>query len=360
MQKYNSQYSNCNCETLKEQYVPVSYYDDYHVINAKVEDFEVVDLFKNDCKSKLKTSVLREVCGYRDVSFCAVSTQLESFLMKVIAFHSVNHILDSRREIARNTNKLKNDLIECRDQGFTRPTVLILLPFRNDAFMLINEIIAISKLDVNNRDRFNDQFGSDDTPNPRKSDDFNHCFKGNIDDNFKIGLKFSKKGLTLYSEFYSSDIIIASPLGLQMIIGEPGDKNRDFDYLSSIEIVVLDKADYFLMQNWAHVWSVFNHLNLIPTVDHNCDFSRIRNYCLDGNSKLVRQNIVFSHYEAPELNSLFNNYSHNKSGKVTVGREYDRGSISAVQSSCSQIFHRLPNCSHPSMVPDARFNVRYY
>lgn len=85
-------------------------------------------------------------------------------------------------------------------------------------------------------------------------EDYKTLFQGNIDDCFKMGIRFTNKNsIKLFSEFYNSDIIIASPLGLRMIIGAVGDKERDFEFLSSMDMVFVDQADVLLMQNWEHV-----------------------------------------------------------------------------------------------------------
>ena len=78
-------------------------------------------------------------------------------------------------------------------------------------------------------------------------------FAGNVDDCFKIGIAVKKTSLKLYAKFYSSDIIVASPLGLRTVIGGEGDGKRDYDFLSSLEIIVCDQTDVFLMQNWDHL-----------------------------------------------------------------------------------------------------------
>jgi protoheme ferro-lyase len=90
---------------------------------------------------------------------------------------------------------------------------------------------------------------------------------------------------------------------------------RNADFLSSIEVLVVDQMDTLAMQNWEHVQVctlvsilflqdlakkkqfVFSHLNKLPKESHNSDFSRIKPWYLDGQyvSPLVcsiRQNLT--------------------------------------------------------------------
>jgi len=95
---------------------------------------------------------------------------------------------------------------------------------------------------------------------------------------------------------------------LRLIIGAEGDKKRDFDFLSSIEVAVVGFAHVLGMQNWDHLLNVFDCMNLVPKEAHGCDFSRTRQWSLDGQAKFVRQTILLSDYPFPEANALFNRY----------------------------------------------------
>ena len=78
-----------------------------------------------------------------------------------------------------------------------------------------------------NRKKFDDEYGrGEEVRTGMKPDDFYETFNGNTDDGFKIGLAVGRKQLKLYAEFYSADIIVASPLGLRMVIGSQEEKAR--------------------------------------------------------------------------------------------------------------------------------------
>merc|ERR1719491_1258101 len=87
----------------------------------------------------------------------------------------------------------------------------------------------------------------------------------------------------LYSDFYHSDIILASPLGLNLCCfaadddgsgsdddGTARKKPNDIDFLSSVEILLIHHADLILMQNWDHVNTITSRgLNRQPTSNHS-------------------------------------------------------------------------------------------
>lgn len=108
------------------------------------------------------------------------------------------------------------------------------------------------------------------------------------------------------------------------------------------------------MQNWDHVTYVMSHLNLSPKEPHGCDFSRVRMWYLDDNSKYLRQTIVLSAFITPEINSLFNTYMSNVAGKIKYQPTYD-GTMLVSGLHIKQSFFRFQS-STLQKEPDDRFS----
>ncbi|CAI5967399.1 unnamed protein product [Closterium sp. NIES-64] len=157
----------------------------------------------------------------------------------------------------------------------------------------------------------------------------------------KLYTDFYQKSVKLYTDFYQSDIIVASPIGLVTKLGEAmEDSEKDMDFLSSIEIVIVDQADVILMQNWAHVEAVFAQLNKLPVKQHGTDFMRVREWYLNGWAGHYRQSIVLSAFSHPSINALFHRSCCNFSGKVTLQSE--RAAVLAlVLRRVQQVFDRV-------------------
>ncbi|KAI5074322.1 hypothetical protein GOP47_0010283 [Adiantum capillus-veneris] len=315
--------------------------------------------------------------SYRDIlyskrpSFYGNGDIQDQEIMDAYLLHVLNHVLKTRDLVTKNNEKkvAASDREAPRDQGFTRPKVLILLPLRSMALRLVKRLLdmvpAAHKGTTEHKERFFDEFGAEDDGSDEdaaekakstKPTDFNALFRGNNDDHFRIGMKFTRKSVKLYSDFYSSDLIVASPLGLITRIGEAQqEKDKDVDFLSSIEILVIDYADVILMQNWAHVTEIGEQLNQIPTQQNGTDFMRIRELFLNGHGRFFRQTLILSAFTDAGINAFFNRSCLNHAGKVKLRCEYP-GVLSKMLLQVRQVYERI-SCTSLTDVDEARFKL---
>ncbi|KAK3271163.1 hypothetical protein CYMTET_20470 [Cymbomonas tetramitiformis] len=255
--------------------------------------------------------------------------------------HLLSHVLSTRDLVMKNNAALKKakekgageDDELPRDQGFTRPKALILLPFRSCALRVIRRLVQLTpgiqgRADgVGKLERLESEYAldSEDEEEERRSNqkarkkgtahpDHQFLFSGNNDDHFKMGIKLTRAQMSLFAEFYHSDIIVASPLGLITKL-----QDSEADFLSSIEVTLLDGADVMLMQNWSHVKSVFESLNQQPGASHEQNLMRVREWYLDGSAARYRQNIVLSSFPCVEVNALMRQCSSH-AGQAKVQR----------------------------------------
>jgi hypothetical protein len=173
--------------------------------------------------------------------------------------------------------------------------------------------------------------------------------------------------MRLFSDFFISDIILASPIGLRLAIGAPvKDKkaNKDKktkptelspDFLSSVEMVLMPQADVMYMQNWEHVDFVLRHTNKLPTAAHDTDYSRVRQYFLEGRGARHRQLVMSSHFNEPELQAFFREYAQSLAGSVRLKRDWGKGQLSRVVSSAKQVFQLVPGAKNFESQEEARF-----
>lgn len=372
---------------------------------------------------------------FHDVLFCQPCSPLqERRVREIVVAHALSHVLRCRSRVVRNDAKLRaagpapvsqsasnvKSEEDFRDQGFARPRILILAPMRNDAYDIVTFISKLavgtgdgvrSVAQIGNRDRFEEEFAprhADDGGSAgegngstgeklEKPGDWQHRFRGNVDDDFKLGISLTKKSVKLFSDFYQSDIIVASPLGLvrSMEVKRAAaggkafsssivksrrkavddwtsasakltpiatkknfaedDEADDDGFLSSIEVCIVDGASTFKMQNWNLLLTTLRRVNNMPSRPRDSDFARIRPWALNQQMRLFRQTIVLTDQKQADVFSLFRSFE-NWAGRIRLYAPSIRsGSISDVVLSIRQRFLRVEEVRDPVGAPDRHF-----
>ncbi|KAF1314399.1 Digestive organ expansion factor, partial [Globisporangium splendens] len=355
--------------------------------------------------NSLEYSLFHQFESYKDVFFAAQTYESTETLRRLSAMHVLNHIIKARDTVARNNERLRKRQVkekekaagdataaaeiptvhdvadddeekEYRDQGFCRASVLVLLPLRSSALAFVKLLLELLPANVDtfhNKDRFFSEYGSakdedseneDDEQNDKTDDnddddgrkEWQKVFgEGNNDDCFQIGLSLSRKALRFYSEYHHADIILASPLGLRQQLGDEvvdlddqdtaSEVKLSTDFLTSIEVCVVDSASLMLMQNIEHLRHVVRAINVPPREAPNADFARIREWNLAFLGVYFRQTIVYAHGVEPALNHLVTKCCKNMSGLIKYVRWYDpadgSASIARVVPQIKQIFQRI-------------------
>lgn len=305
----------------------------------------------------LQKELFSIINNYQDLHYPERTFSNADQIRFVYCLHVINHVLKTRTKILHHNAKLTKSNRsgmgevpdEYRDQSLVRPKVLIIVPFKHSCLKIVEMFISIlfgedKGGSVVNKLRFMEDFTGNELTVPKKNpkpEDYNLTLQGNIDDKFKIGMSITKKTLKLYTNFYSSDIIIGSPLGLRRVVGAEGETVRDYDFLSSIELLVMDQIDMVIMQNWDHLYQVLDYMHLQPKKSHDIDYSRLRSWCVNGWSKYYRQTLIFSSIELPHVNTLIIKKCFNYAGKVKIANRVEPGSIRQVSITVPQVFHRF-------------------
>ncbi|KAH9774287.1 U3 small nucleolar RNA-associated protein [Citrus sinensis] len=344
---------------------------------------EVDDLSKKKLKYEWEVPAV-------DMSNCKWVGTGECFLKLNHIFRTRDLVTKNDTKVAKNKGSAKEGILigdAFLDRGFTRPKVLILLPLKSIALNVVKRLIRLTpdahKVNVEHIDRFCDEFGTkkeeedkdddDASQNIRgtrksnsqksKPSDYQILFGGNNDDNFSIGIKFTRKSIKLYNDFYTSDMIVASPINLHQVSIHPFpaiSKLQAYDMKYNVTPHFINSFSEknifsFLMnkiQNWSWLIEVVEQLNRIPSKQHGTDVMRIRQWYLDGYSRFYRQTVLLSYHPNPEINAFFNHHCANYQGKVKLACEY-KGVLPKVLLNVRQIYERF-NADSIAKADDAR------
>lgn len=294
------------------------------------------------------------IFDYRDFLF--VGDQNKRF-RQLAALHVVNHIY---RDFEAKDNRQSASV---KDSNFTPTIILVICPYKKQAYEFISEIIKClpekvlvkkgeeeENKEEEDEETGNDQIKSSQPQNSQQKatdDDIEYVekkfqiekydelqgydvesipdhftrtrdqswleiFGGNTESDFKTGIRFfpKKAKVSLFQGISKSQLVIASPLALSLF------EQRNF--MSSIEVLVLDSIDVLLMQHADRLAQVVVGLNTLPKTVDQTDWSRLRQYCSDNNHKKMRQSIGYGRILTPEIMNIYKKTFENIRGELIV------------------------------------------
>ncbi|KAM6494289.1 hypothetical protein JOM56_010650 [Amanita muscaria] len=121
-------------------------------------------------RNEYQRDLLSLLSTRRDLYLTSSSLDLRKCIREAISLHALNHILKKRRRILKNNEWLAHAAKtnpdsppgDVQDQGFTRPSVLILLPFRSSAldwFTAMTSHTPSPAYQIENQSRFLMEYG---------------------------------------------------------------------------------------------------------------------------------------------------------------------------------------------------------
>ena len=301
-------------------------------------------------------SLFAALMGGKDALVCTETFHenriARSCYLTLSAF-ALSHILHKSTQVERNNRNLrkKGEGFEIpldsrfRDQGPNRPRICMLAPFRANANELIRNWIQLLNLtpeDIGNYENFNAEYEGQELRNEHSKNWElwrRELFKGHYDDatydDFVIGISFIHGKMRIQFPKTSAalcgvDVIIASPIALSKIAASDlrairirdkakensrsvdkdeeelmfeADKKADaeeeavdlpiMDFMSSIELLIVDRVDALTMQNFDNCRDVVSAVNEKPVASITADINRIESKFLTSETaRAARQTVL--------------------------------------------------------------------
>lgn len=344
--KFISEYSNSNKSTNKK-------------INLNIKENNPFE--KSVFRSDLQQWMFEEINQYQDFWFADRNRYNQQDLMECYVLHIVNHILKSKRYQWYNDEKkrfISKGGTHCeyivKDTTLSPGRVLILVPFKHTCYQIVSLLTYFMPkiLSIKKEEAFEKHFGPDSIKSAFTSGEYQNRFPGNLDDNFVFGIILNHGQLSYFSPPETSDIIIATPLGLSTNFS----KDKLSSLLSSIEVCIADRVDTIQMQNWELFMNVFDQMNIPQdSIPDSFDISRLKSYNLHETSRYFRQTILISEHITLDIKTLFEGpLLQNISGKI-YAYQYQEGCIST--ESVPITFEKV-KCSNFEKIDDYR--LKYF